>query len=193
MEVIPILIPDTITIPEAISFPSVPVMAPTGQSFSWPTVPMYVEDIPAQLNSPSANVPLPNEETLNQSTEEILNQSAEERLNNEINTEDQQTTPPLNLVPELAEVQTWDVPLIGVEIPVPRAEILVTATATAGISSVVAVSGTLFATTLFRRLQPILKPIFKALLKKLAKLRKKNPPPTWARQRLLQKRLKASQ
>ena len=60
-------------------------------------------------------------------------------------------TPPLNLVPELAEVQTWDVPLIGVEIPVPRTEILVTATTTAGISSVVAVGGTLFATTMFRQ------------------------------------------
>ena len=90
--------------------------------------------------------------------------------------------PPVDLVPELAEVQT--VEILGFDIPMPRTEILVTATTTAGVSSVVAVAGTLFATTLFRQLQPILKPIFKTLLKKLAAIRKKPPPKTWARKRL---------
>ena len=95
---------------------------------------------------------------------------------------------PEDLVPELAEVQTVELPIIGVEIPLPRPEILATAATTAGISSVAAVGGTLFATTLFRQLQPILKPIFKAILKKLAKIRKKPPPKTWARQRLSESR-----
>ena len=90
--------------------------------------------------------------------------------------------PPVDLVPEIAEVQTVEV--FGFDIPMPRTEILVTATSTAAISSVAAVAGTLFATTLFRQLQPILKPIFKTLLKKLAKVRKKPPPKTWARLRL---------
>ena len=90
--------------------------------------------------------------------------------------------PPVDLVPELAEVQTVDI--LGFDIPLPRTEILVTATTTAGVSSVVAVAGTLFATTLFRQLQPILKPVFKTLLKKIAALRKKPPPKTWARKRL---------
>lgn len=97
---------------------------------------------------------------------------------------------PDELVPELAEVQTVELPIIGVEIPVPRTEILVTAATTAGVSSVVAVGGTLFATTLFRQLLPILKPIFKTLLKKLAKVRKKPPPKTWARQRLSESHLR---
>ena len=94
--------------------------------------------------------------------------------------------PDLPDLPEeiLAEVQTVEVPLIGIEIPIPRPEILVTATATAGISSVAAVGGTLAATTMFKQLQPILKPIFKFALKKLAALRKKPPPVTWARLRL---------
>tara|TARA_X000001388_G_scaffold76714_1_gene74830 strand:+ start:135 stop:809 length:675 start_codon:yes stop_codon:yes gene_type:complete len=93
-----------------------------------------------------------------------------------------EVVPPEELVPELAEVQTVEV--FGLEIPVPRTEILATAATTAGVSSVVAVAGTLFATTLFRQLQPILKPIFKTILKKIAKVRKKPPPKTWARLRL---------
>ena len=83
------------------------------------------------------------------------------------------------------QVQTFNIPIINKEIPVPRAEILVTATTTAGVSSVAAVGGTLLATTMFRQLQPILKPIFKTLLKKLAAIRKKPPPLSFGRERLL--------
>ncbi len=126
----------------------------------------------------------------------------EESSTEENTTEDAAETPgsgkpedikiPEALVPELAEVQTIELPILGVEVPVPRTEILVTATSTAAISSVAAVGGTLFATTLFRRLQPILKPIFKTILKKLAKIRKKPPPKTWARQRLSESRRRRS-
>ena len=138
---------------------------------------MFIEDIPQPI-------PTPNPNTGNQQQQSEENILEDEEAPKESSGKPNETSPPLNLVPELAEVQTWDVPLIGVEIPVPRTEILVTATTTAGISSVVAVGGTLFATTMFRQLQPILKPIFKTLLKKLAALRKKEPPPTFGRERL---------
>ena len=181
MQVIPIPIP--IPIQGGIQLPDPVLIQPSGQEFQWEPVPMYIEDIPREIPTPNPNVNPSSEET------------EEEENENENNTEESsgnpvETTPPLNLVPELAEVQTWDVPLIGVEIPVPRAEILVTATTTAGISSVVAVGGTLFATTLFRRLQPILKPIFKTMFKKLAALQKKPPPLSWSRERRLKKQRK---
>ena len=91
-------------------------------------------------------------------------------------------------VPEIAEILTVEIPLTGIEVPVPRPEILATAATTAGISSVVAVSGTLLATTLFRQLQPILKPIFKAVLKKVASMKGKEPPLSYGRERLLKRK-----
>ena len=90
---------------------------------------------------------------------------------------------PLDIVPELAEVQTIEIPLIGVEVPLPRTEILVVASSTAAVSSVTAVAGTLLATTLFRKLVSLLKPVFKTIAKKLAKARKKKPPLTFGRER----------
>ena len=146
MQAIPI--PPPFPIQGGIQIPEPILVEPTGKPFLWEPVPIFVEDIPQEI-------PTPNPGQSNESTE--AEQEEEENSEGKENSPEGSgnpvpTTPPLNLVPELAEVQTWDVPLIGVEIPVPRAEILVTATTTAGISSVVAVGGTLFATTLFRNL-----------------------------------------
>ena len=176
MEVIPI--PAPIPIPSAFSIPDAVLIQPTIKPFEWEPIPLYVETTPQIPDSPGDNS--------SNNTEEEEEPTPKSSVN------PVEAIPPQNLVPELAEVQTWDVPLIGVEIPVPRAEILVTATTTAGVSSVVAVGGTLFATTMFRQLQPILKPIFKIVFKKLAALRKKPPPLSWARERRLKKQRKES-
>ena len=181
MQAIPI--PPPFPIQGGIQLPDPVLIQPSGQEFQWEPVPMYIEDIPQEI-------PTPNPGNVNQTEEE--EESENESKSEESSVKPGETTPPLNLVPELAEVKTWDVPLIGVEIPVPRAEILVTATTTAGISSVVAVGGTLFATTMFRQLQPILKPIFKTVFKKLAALQKKPPPLSWARKRRQKKQRKES-
>ena len=181
MQAIPI--PPPIPIQGGIQVPDPVLIQPSGQKFQWEPVPMYIENIPT-------NIPTPNPNTENQQQQDNEDISEDEQPADKGSGKPNETTPPLDLVPELAEVRTWDVPLIGVEIPVPRAEILVTATTTAGISSVVAVGGTLFATTLFRQLQPILKPIFKTVFKKLAALRKKPPPLSWARERRLKKQRK---
>ena len=182
MEAIPI--PPAFPIQGGIQIPEPVLIEPTGQPFLWEPVPLYVEDIPE-------DIPTPNPGQSNENTEEDAEENSEvKEAPSSGSGNSVETSPPLNLVPELAEVQTWDVPLIGVEIPVPRTEILVTATTTAGVSSVVAVSGTLFATTMFRQLQPILKPIFKTVFKKLAALRKKPPPLSWARERRLKKQRK---
>ena len=187
MQAIPI--PPPFPIQGGIQIPDPILVQPSRQEFQWEPVPMYIEDIPPPIPTPN---PSQSNENTEAEQEEEKNNSETKEGSPKGSGKPNDLTPPLNLVPELAEVQTWDVPLIGVEIPVPRAEILVTATTTAGISSVVAVGGTLFATTLFRQLQPILKPIFKTVFKKLAALQKKPPPLSWARSRRLKKQRKES-
>jgi hypothetical protein len=81
--------------------------------------------------------------------------------------------------PLAAEVTEIVVPGTQVKIPVPKAEILSAAATT----SVISVGATLAATSMFKRLVQIFKPTFKAVAKKIQKLRGK-PVRTWARQRL---------
>jgi len=182
MQAIPI--PPPIPIQGGIEIPEPILNQPTAQPLLWEPVPMYIENIPQDIPTPNPNIP---------DQEESEEDTFEDNDNLDSSGKPNETTVPESLVPEMAEVQTWDVPLIGVEIPVPRTEILVTATTTAGISSVVAVGGTLFATTMFRQLQPILKPIFKTVFKKLAALQKKPPPLSWARERRQKKQRKELQ
>ena len=180
-------LPPAFPVPQAFVVPE-PILAPPQiKPLEWEPVPMYIETTPQDIPTPT---PKPNLTETGQTTDQD-NKSQESPDASSTSGKPLDIKPPENLVPEMAEVQIVELPIIGVEVPLPRTEILVTATTTAGVSSVVAVGGTLFATTLFRQLQPILKPIFKFILKKLASLRKKPPPRTFARERLLQKRLKA--
>ena len=89
--------------------------------------------------------------------------------------------------PEFKEVRQFTVPIINKEIPVPATEIVVTAVTTAGASSVTAVAGTLLAQSLFKHVLRLAKPITKALAKKIASLRKKPAPLSWARARRLER------
>ena len=94
----------------------------------------------------------------------------------------QRVEPSVQAVPEplkAAEVTEVVVPGTSVKIPVPKAEILSAAATT----SVISVGATLAATSMFKRLVQIFKPTFKALAKKVQKLRGK-PVQTWGRQRL---------
>ena len=161
-------IPAPIPLPPRLIIPEPVVKQPVWKHPEWEPVPIYREDIPEE--------PKPKTEPKEKTEEEPTQKPASGK------------PMPKPEIPELAEVQTFNIPIINKEIPVPRAEILVTATTTAGVSSVAAVGGTLLATTMFRQLQPILKPIFKTLLKKLAAIRKKPPPLSFARERLLARR-----
>jgi hypothetical protein len=177
MEAIPI--PPPIPIAPTFVIPNPVIAEPQWIPPKWEPVPVYQEDIP---DEPSVG---PNE------SENKKEPEAKPPVK-PIPPPQPPPPPPLPDIPELSEVQTITVPIIDAEIPVPRPEILVTAATTAGVSSVVAVGGTLVATTMFRQLQPILKPIFKFALKKVAKIRKKPPPVTWSRQRLLDRRSAAA-
>lgn len=92
--------------------------------------------------------------------------------------------------PVFKEVTEITIPGTDIEIPVPRGEILSTAIVTAGASSVAAVAGTLVASALLKRLVPLLKPVIKIGVKRLAKLRGRPAPETFGRQRLKQRRNK---
>ena len=167
----PVPIPRTLTIP-------VPTLQqPQIREIQWEPIPVYIEDVP---------VPEPEAPTTTGSKEEEQTEPKDKPRS------EAPQTPSLDdieeAVPEIAEILTVEIPLTGIEVPVPRPEILATAATTAGISSVVAVSGTLLATTLFRQLQPILKPIFKAVLKKVASMKGKEPPLSYGRERLLARR-----
>ena len=187
----PAPIPPPIPFPTDFGIPDPIMVEPRASEFQWEPVPIYVEDVPNPIPPPNPRPAVA--EDSGEAAEESEEEREEEREAEEKPTEETKDKPgsgkpPIDLVPEIAEIQVVELPLIGIEVPVPRTEILVTATTTAGISSVVAVGGTLFATTLFRQLQPILKPIFKTLLKKLAKLQKKPPPMSFGREKLLARR-----
>ena len=187
-------LPPAFPIPQAFVVPDPVIAPPQVKPLEWEPVPMYIETTPQAIPTPQ---PRPNlgedgQAVGTEESEESPGQESQQSQEKPASGKAKDIKPPENLVPEIAEVQVVELPIIGVEVPLPRTEILVTATTTAGVSSVVAVGGTLFATTLFRQLQPILKPIFKFILKKLAALRKKPPPRTWSRERLLQKRLKVA-
>jgi len=86
-------------------------------------------------------------------------------------------------LPQLTEATTITLPGTDIQVPVPRAEIV----AAAGVTSVVSVSATLAATSVFKRLTSVLKPVIKALVKKIDKLRNRKTL-TFGRQRSLLRR-----
>ena len=166
MEAVPL--PPAIPLPGKFEVPEPTLQIPEFQAPTWVPIPIYREDIPDT----------PNPKTKPKEEESDKKETKKPGSGNM----------PKPEIPEMAEIQTWTVPIIEQDIPVPRPEILVTATATAGISAVAAVGGTMVATTLFRQLQPLLKPVFKTLLKKLAAVRKKPPPLSYGRVKLLARR-----
>lgn len=72
------------------------------------------------------------------------------------------TPPPM---PQIPEVQTFDIPGTDVTLPVPSGEVLVTAATTAFVS----VAATLTATSMFKHLVSLFKPIFKQTWNKITK------------------------
>ena len=186
----PIPLPPALPLPKTFVIPEARILVPSAKELEWEEIPIFVEDVPAEVPLPNTGTVQENKEKDKEETKEKTKEEQTEGPNESENKSEikNDSVPDLDAVPELAEVQTVTIPLVGFEIPLPRTEILVVASTTAGVSSVTAVAGTLLATTMFRQLQPILKPIFKTIAKKLAKARKKKPPLTFGRQKLLERR-----
>lgn len=165
----------------------------------WETVPVYRDDIPA-LNPQTSPQGQSNEEEKEQPSfqQDPPNRNPEEGIPDDVLDmvdEVRLLSPPVDPFPwdqyEVeAQVETIELPG-GIEMPVPKQEILVTAVTTAGTAAVVSVGATMVAGDLFKRIVTIAKPAIKAVLKKVAKLRKKDPPLTWSRQRLAERRRKS--
>ena len=73
--------------------------------------------------------------------------------------------PPIPIPQQPPEVNTIDIPGTDIEVPVPSGEILVTAATTAFVS----VAATLTATSLFKNLVSLFKPVFKQAWNKITK------------------------
>lgn len=81
-------------------------------------------------------------------------------------------------LPQLAEATTVNLPGTNIQIPVPKAEIVTAA----AVTSAVSVAATLTATSLFKRLVSLFKPVINVIIKKVNKLRNKKVI-TFGRQR----------
>jgi len=93
--------------------------------------------------------------------------------------------PKLPKIPISKEVTKIQIPVLDIEVPVPRAEIVSTAMTTSAVS----VGAALAATSIFKRLVSVFKPVIKTAVKKVQKMRGKKVL-SFGRQRLEQRRHK---
>ena len=175
----PTVLPPVVPLAPTVAIPKPALSQPAPLVPKWEPIPIYQEDLPTPepkpkpREEPAPRPPTPDKDILD-SVNEMITPSP--------------IVPPFEPpVPE-PTMDTIEVPFTNFEVPVPPQEIMVTAVTTAGASAVVAVGATLAATRLFEQLVKLFKPIFKTALKKLAKLRRKKPPLTWARVRLKESR-----
>ena len=199
-------LPPPIELPGPFVIPEIDYSQPQLKQLEWVPIPIYVKDIPKELN-PKTSSKKPSEEqgeTTNKrekgrpKSKSDLKESNNKLENPGNSTNEDISTPSIKSkdlsidVPksEFKEIQTIEVPFIG-KIPAPKPEIIVTAVSTAGVASVASVGGTLAATALFKHIITLAKPLITFGLKKLAKVRRKKPPLTWARARAEQRRHKS--
>lgn len=90
---------------------------------------------------------------------------------------------PPKIPPISTEVTKVQIPVLNIEVPVPKAEIVSTAMTTSAVS----VGAALAATSIFKRLVSAFKPVIKTVVKKVQKMRGKKVV-SFGRQRLEQRR-----
>jgi len=132
------LVPIPIPAPTDLLVPTHDLKLPNFQPPTWVPIPVYREDVP-DVAKPTAK------------------EKEEESEEKELDTPDPVKAPPIDL-PE-GIFNTIQVPVVGIEIPIPPQEILVTAGTTASIAAVASVGGTLAATAMFKQVVKILNPV----------------------------------
>lgn len=189
-------LPPAIELPGPFVIPELDYKEPSLKYLEWVPIPIYAKDIPKELDPKVGNssqnkgaknnaVP-PAKKTPDSESDSDANADGIENENQSVNAENSKLDKLPAQKSEFKEVQTMDLPLVG-EVPVPKPEIIVTAVSTAGVASVASVGGTLAATALFKHIMTLAKPLITFLLKKIAKIRGKKPPLTWARARVAQR------
>lgn len=75
------------------------------------------------------------------------------------------------IIPETQMINEVTIPIINVDIPLPKTEIVVIAVTTAGVAAIASVGGTMVANQTFRQLIKVFKPLIKTILTKLMKMK----------------------
>ena len=160
-------LPPPIRVPQGFNIPAPSLETPELKLLKWEPVPIYREDIPALT---------PADESRSSQDDTAQEKSQP------------QSAPPTPELPTFDQVRSFTIPVIDKEVPVPPTEILVTAVSTATVASAASVAVTMGARSLFEQVLKLAKPVTKGILKKLAKVRHQEPPLTWGRERLLERR-----
>lgn len=186
----PTVVAPVVPLAPTVQIPGPALGMPAPQVPLWEPVPIYKEDIPALNPKPEPEEPKvdkPPEQPIEPPVKDVLDAVDEMITTTPV-------VPPWEPVEPLEDeilepvMETIEVPFTDIEVPVPPQEIMITAVTTAGAASVVSVGATMAAGKIFQQIVKIAKPIIKTALKKLAKIRGKDPGPTWARARLLESR-----
>ena len=168
-------LPPPVSLPPALDIPRQPLALPQFEPPKWEPIPIYRDQIPS-LNTNTSKDNQEEEEQEGEAQAEPKPETKPEAV----------PPPPLPAIPEMAQVNRITIPIIEMEVPLPKPEIVSIAVTTAGVAAVASVGGTLAATSMFKQLMKILKPVMKTIVKKLMKVRGKQLP-SWSRQRQSQK------
>ena len=174
---VPKPLPPSIGLPEPFVVPPLDYDPPKFKNPKWEPIPIFREDLAVPLPEPSTS----DKEESSKKTKDT-SKSVQPKKQEPLKTPN---------ASDFKEVQKINIPVVNIEVPVPKTEILVTAVSTAGVASVASVGGTLAATAIFKRLIQVSKPAITFLLKKVAKARGKQAPLSWSRKRLAQRRSKS--
>ena len=177
--------PPPIRLPPPIIAPHDPIDLPTFNIPEWEPIPIYRDQVPGIENVDESDNEDENTEDTKEETETKPEQVPVKPATVEL--------PPIPLppspeevIPETEMVNEVTIPIINMDVPLPKTEIVVIAVTTAGVAAIASVGGTMIANQVFRQLVKVFKPLIKTILKKLMKTRGKVLP-SWARERRAQK------
>ena len=177
--------PPPIRLPPPIIAPNDPIDLPTFNIPEWEPVPIYRDQVPGIGNVDESDNEDENTEETKEETETKPEQAPVKPPAIEL---PPIPLPPLpgEVIPETEMVNEVTIPIINMDVPLPKTEIVVIAVTTAGVAAIASVGGTMIANQVFRQLVKVFKPLIKTILKKLMKTRGKILP-SWARERRAQK------
>ena len=187
--------PPPVRLPPPIIAPTNPIDLPTFDMPKWEPIPIYRDQVPGIGNvNESDDEDQTKEETKEEETEK-QSETKPEQAPIKPPTVELPSFPPINLpvppspeeiIPETGMVNEVTIPIINIDVPLPKTEIVVIAVTTAGVAAIASVGGTMVANQTFRQLIKVFKPLIKTILKKLMKMRGKTLP-SWSRERRSQK------
>jgi len=179
--------PPPIRLPPPVVAPQRPIGLPTFQVPEWQPVPIYRDQVPGIGNVNGSDN---EDETKEEEVQEEETETKPEQAPVKPPPVELPTLPPIPIpeavIPETEMVNEVTIPIINIDVPLPKTEIVVIAVTTAGVAAIASVGGTMVANQVFRQLIKVFKPLFKTILKKLMKARGKELP-SWARERRSQK------